>query len=766
MLREKMPPIGLPARWAPAFVTIILALTTPVLLGQDKPDPLVNREAMWPAPTAADWKRPCLITFQRNWEDAQAVSKETGKPILVCVNMDGEIASEHYAGIRYRDPKIAALYDPYVCVIASVYRHTPRDYDDQGHRILCPRFGSVTCGEHIAIESTLYERFFDGERVAPRHVGVELDGKEIYDVYYAFDTDSVFKAISDGIEGRPAPKPVVRGDRTLVEKVGSRDIKDRIEVEEAYKNGDHATRLSLLEAAIQNPDAAPVDLLRLALFGLDVEQMGQLGRTALTKANSKEAVKLINEALAFQMERKDRDALIGALERLGDLSPRARMMATVHKGLGKRSSVIDVEAWSRPGGGEYAGVDKSESTGAPGEAAATGSAALESRLNNQSVVFESNDGGEHLDLAEAFLASAHEQSDGDEEYVRLLFTDARRTARKAEELGASGWRLDAILSLSADYFGDKKEAYARAEAAVSAMPPGEQGPNALGVLDLFADSRRKAIADAVRGKKDWASWSKAFQGTEDWLTDLHAAYTAIARHPLASDAHVVTHYDFLVLISAKGQSAKVLEDGIGRFPNSWALHDRLRGRVLRERGHEKLQSYYDELLQDEDAPVQIEWYAGYASIVAAEFHRRRGEVDEALAAYDEAIAHYERWIEPNRDSRATADHYVALALAGRARIAMEREDFDTALAELLASFERCPEAAATLDGLNISPADTSRTLLARLKQQNRHDLVEELERARGKLDPELLRPPAYERSGPSRPGRGRGPWRRGRSGGG
>jgi len=708
-----------------ALVIIIFCLSIPLALGQDQPDPLVDREKMWYAPTAEDWKRPCLITFQRNWEDAQAVSKETRKAILVCVNMDGEIASEHYAGIRYRDPKIAALYQPYVCVIASVYRHTPRDYDDQGRRILCPRFGSVTCGEHIAIESTLYKRFFDGERVAPRHVGVELDGKEIYDVYYAFDTDSVFQAISDGIEGRPAPKPVVRGDRTLIEKVGSRDIKDRTAVEEAYQNGDRSLRLSLLEAAIQNPAAAPVDLLRLALFGLDVEQMGQLGRTALAKANSKEAVKLINEALSFQMESKDRTALIGALERLGDVSPRARMMATVHKGLSNRSGVIDVEAWSR-------------ATGHSEE-----SPELESRIHNQDKVFESNDAAQHLELAEAFLASANEQSDADEEYVRCLFTDAQRTALKAEELGMYGWRLNAIVSLAADYFGDKKEAHARAEAAVNLMPPGEQSPNALGVLGLFADARRKAIADAVRGKKDWASWSKAFQGTEEWLTDLHAAYSAIARHPLAVDAHVVTHYDFLTLISASGQAALVLEEGIARFPNSWPLHDRLRGRILRERGHEKLEEFYEEMLKKPDVPVHIEWYAGYAAIVAAEFNRRRGEVDEALAAYERAIAHYDRWIEPNADVRATADHYVALAIAGRARIALQREDYDTALAELLASFERNPDAAGTLDGLNISPADTARTLLARLTEQNRNDLIEKLQTALGKLDPELLKPPAY-----------------------
>ena len=104
----------------------------------------VSREEMWFAPTEEDWARPCLITWQRTWEDAQQVAKETGKPILICVNMDGEIASEHYAGVRYRQAEIAALYAPYVTVMASVYRHTPRDHDEEGGRIQCPRFGGVT----------------------------------------------------------------------------------------------------------------------------------------------------------------------------------------------------------------------------------------------------------------------------------------------------------------------------------------------------------------------------------------------------------------------------------------------------------------------------------------------------------------------------------------------------------------------------------------------------------------------------------------------
>ena len=179
--------------------------------------------------------------------------------------MDGEIASEHYAGVRYRQPEIATLYEPYVCVIASVYRHTPRDYDEQGQRILCPRFGSVTCGEHIAIEPVLYEKFFDGKRIAPRHIGVELDGKEMYDVYYAWDTDTIFNNAARTASRTGRTSAARRARRPLARRAG-REPRQRgpDAVETAYQQGDAAQRRSLLEAALAHGGAAPVDLLRLA----------------------------------------------------------------------------------------------------------------------------------------------------------------------------------------------------------------------------------------------------------------------------------------------------------------------------------------------------------------------------------------------------------------------------------------------------------------------------------------------------------------------
>ena len=95
----------------------------------------------------------------------------------------------------------------------------------------------------------------------------ELSGGEQYDVYYAFDTESVFATVKDGIANRaPVDPEMNRGDRSLFERVASRETLDRLEIEAAYRGGDKVVRRKLLEAAGSYKDVPQVDLLRLALF--------------------------------------------------------------------------------------------------------------------------------------------------------------------------------------------------------------------------------------------------------------------------------------------------------------------------------------------------------------------------------------------------------------------------------------------------------------------------------------------------------------------
>jgi tetratricopeptide (TPR) repeat protein len=684
---------------------------------------------MWPAADAAGWAKPVLLTWQRTWDDAVAVAKETKRPILVCINMDGEIASEHYAGVRYRSEEIAPLYEPYVLVIASVYRHNPRDHDDEGRRIPCPRFGGVTCGEHIAIEPVIYEKFCDGQRIAPRHILVEVDGKETFDVFYRNDTASVFEDIKKAIADRPPlpPRPV-RSDRPVVERVASREVTDRLAVEAAYAKADPAARKALLEAAVKHPEAAPLDLLRLAVFGLDVEA-SRTARQALAKVDDPAATTLVADALRVPMDAAERQALIAALDRLGGRSELAKWLAVLHKGLGARSSAVDPAAWAA-GAGAGAGTS-SPVDEAPSARVMFAASAAKARPD---------DPAPRLDLAEASLAVAQQASRpdvADRRLARLVaraaFEDARRFGLEAERLGAKGWRLDAVLALAAYHGGDVEEGYARAAAAAKALPAGEGSFESMAVLTIFAEGRWYRMKKAVKEKKEFPP---------EWLADVNAAYAILLKHPWGTDGQVLWHEDTLDWLGAHEQAERVLREGLARFRDSEGLHERLRQRTMRRRGvggAGGLEATYDAMAKAEGASPSLPWFAGLASSAVADQRRRRGAYDEATAAYGRAIAHFDRATAATPWRKEAADRAAALAHAGRARVALQTQADDAALAEILAAFARSPSSATTTDGMGITPLETAQSLLARLKAANRADAAARLDAAIAALDPESLR---------------------------
>ncbi len=690
------------------------------------PERTAWRESMWAAPTAQDWEKPCLLRFQRTWDDAVAVAREEGRPILVCINMDGEIASEHYAGVRYRQPEIAALYEPYVCVIASVYRHNPRDHDDEGRRVLCPRFGSVTCGEHIAIEPTIFEKFCDGQRVAPRHICVELDGKETYDVFYANDTASVFQAVREGISKRPPlPARAVRGDRPVLERVASREASDRTAVETAYAAGDAAARRAILDAAAARADVAPLDLLRLAVFGLDPD-FSRSARRALASVETPAATDLVAEALRVPMDAAERDALLAALRRLGAKSELARWLAVVHQGLAGPSQAVDVERWgSKPvegeappalaeGGDLYAGVEGKEG------------AAKARPLDPQA----------RLDAAEAALRLSlepRENLSSDPKLARVfargMLGAAKRGALEAERLGATGWRVNAVAALAAYYAGETTEAFERAALAVADLPPGDGTWTSMAVLTVFAEGRWRAMRKAVKEKTDFPP---------QWLTDVNAAYAVLLRHPMGTPGQVLWHQDTLDWLGAVAQATAVLERGLTRFPDSPEIHARMRQYVLSRKGPAGLEATYDRLAKVDAPSPGLPYWAGLAATAAAESHRRGGGPPPPHAPDHRPPPPPHPQAPPPPPPAPPPPAAIALALAGRARVALEGGDLERALAEILASFERSHASAGTRDGMGMTPAETALMLLPRLRDAKSDRAATRLEVAISRLDPELL----------------------------
>ncbi len=722
------PPSPAPARPAGSERS---AAQDPAPAAQDPAAP--TREQIWFSPSAQDWQKPCLIDWQRSFEDALDVSHRTKRPILVCVNMDGEIASEHYAGVRYRQPETARLFEPYVCVIASVYRHTPRDYDNDGSRIPCPRFGTVTCGEHIAIEPQLYERFFEERRVAPRHIMLEAGARESYDVYYALDTGSVLRTIEEGITKREqALPPRVEHDLPLAERLQSRDAKDRAFIERTWREATPEDRRALLARMRSSDGAVQLDVLRMALAGFDLEQVGA-ARGVLSGLNeqaySEPAVDLLAEALSMPMTEQEREQLLATLARWGPLSMRARTLENVHRSLVKTSAAVDVERWTRELPTSAPNADASKDAYRQSADWSVGLSETERRLQR-----DSEDVAARTVLATKFLDAMLDPQTprGARELYRA---DCRRNAEQALALGGSGFDLHAALAVTADQEGRREEALEHALRALESNPSEGVGARAVAVLEIVGRQRARQVQRAWREKREWPA---------EWMADLNSAYEVLARHPLGRVDHVCAQVDFLTWIGAKAGALAALERGMQRFPGAGELHERLRWRILRDQGVDALIPHYEQLGAAHPEWPDLDWFKGYAALIQAEHERRERKPDAAGASYAHSQAAFQRAIDARAEVGPSAQHYIALAQAGLARMAFERGENERAAQLLLSSWQESRSSAGALDGLGLSSVATAKALLDGAGPAGA-EWAQRLAAALERLDPSALEPPEFER---------------------
>lgn len=284
------------------------------------------------------------IRWQRNLEDALAISSAEGRPILVAVNMDGESASERIVRERYRDPAWVALTRPFVCLVASVFRHAPRDHDDSGRRIECPRLGEVTCGEHIALEPILYDRFLGGQRISPRHALVLPSGEKAFDLFLLFDLRELDRKLAEAGTKAPPPGPAdppafLPGDFTLnieehrrlrLEQASARRHRDRLAFESRFPVFFSSSTEDVMVAALRNAgEAGALEALRLVLGGMrwmDLRWVQAASDAGLAAG----ATRILRE----QIERPDRararspywHCLLRPLARLDGKSPGTRSL--------------------------------------------------------------------------------------------------------------------------------------------------------------------------------------------------------------------------------------------------------------------------------------------------------------------------------------------------------------------------------------------------------------------------------------------------------
>jgi tetratricopeptide (TPR) repeat protein len=663
------------------------------------------------SPSSAEFEKPPLIAWQRNLDDALAEVAATGKPLLICVNMDGEIACDQLAARNYRNAEFAALTDGFVPVIASPARHNESDYDADGQRIPCPRFGRVICSEHIDIEPILYRAYFAGERVAPRHLAVTPEGETIFDLYLLNRLRRIDESLKK--HGMPSAAPTARGEALPLD---SADAADRSLVEDAFAVMPEEAQIELLEELGELPVRHP-ELQRLAIFS-DSKQLRRAGIESLSRAPSLLAVNFFERACDEAEELGGLEGLIQALAALAaEDHEEAKRIFLTRKGLASTSRIVNLDAWTEAlvedPGRPAAMLSRSELETLDGKLEA---------LERRSRQYPS-DGELQLEIAATNmrygliqLSNGHNPS--------LLFQDALSAAERAEKRGAARGLALAYQSWSLYFMGDVDPAGQAAEQALPELLSIAESPLSAEILGIFASYRTRALYDAMRRGNDWSA---------DWVADIHSAYRALALHGAGRVDQAAAHIDWLVYLNAFAQEGLAVEQALARFPRDPDVQECWRRRLLREEGPAGLITGYQRISPAPGEEGNFNWFAGYASLVAAEQFAQGGQALEAMDAYGQSIILFERSVQAEPSFKNNANHFMALALAGRARMAMGAESFEAAVGDVCAALARRPDSAEEIDGLGNTPLGTALLLAKALADQRLKELARSLKNRASEL---------------------------------
>ena len=211
--------------------------------------------------------------------------------------------------------------------------------------------------------------------------------------------------------------------------------------------------------------------------------------------------------------------------------------------------------------------------------------------------------------------------------------------------------------------------------------------------------------DAMQRELEWPA---------SWITDTAAAHRVLITTPTSTETHFAAFLDFLSAIQAWGPQPEVLRRGLARFPASAKLHEYLRLITLADYGAQALEDVYAAMESPPGYEPHINWFAGLASLVAAERQAENRHPEAAIAAYRRSVQRFEWSIRGAEGFAPSASHYICLALAGRARLHADAADWVEAIETIEAAFAANPDAVRQKDGLGQTPrehADAIRSTL-------------------------------------------------------
>lgn len=630
------------------------------------------------------------IEWQRTLTDALAVQQATGQPLLIVVNSAGEVFNDRFRTQTYGSAAFRELTRGYVCLIASPDRHNERDHDALGNRIECPAFPGCTCGEHIAIEPELFERYFKGDRWAPRHIGVSPAGEILFDRYQDRSMQTAIDAVTKH-RGRPEAAAVPKSVTALLQR---RDAAARRALESMYRTSRDAAILT----AAGEADNAPFGVIRMALRAEHDDEC-ERGAATLAKISTPTELADLQDALA-----RSRNAapLLAAIERLAkNDEAAARLLAHVDTDDATIGSYWQVD-WQDP---DYEIWQRE---------------AVEAELDRCEQILrdEPHDHTTRLRQAIAQLAFAHVLMATGGKGVDFWLEDARNTAARIPDadLQPAAWAVEATATWL-------RNDAARTEPAVAKALAGRRGavaPNAWLATRFF-----EVIAQLdTRAAYARASDPKAVLQPE--VARTRAVVRALTGSRWTAEAPLLTAIGLLEYAGLRGAARDFLDAAVQRFGSSATVHERWRARVMADHGAETMRRAAAELAAPAADRATGAWFAGYAALVAAEQHVRDERRALAVTAYTDSIERLASSVERNAAYADSANHFAALALSGRAHLHHAAGDGKAAVADLLRGNELRAATADSKDGLGRTPRGIATRIKQALEADGRDELAAQL----------------------------------------
>jgi HEAT repeat protein len=205
------------------------------------------------------------VEWMGNWDEAFALARKTGRPVMVCINSkDGEQANERAAKATYRDPWFVPLSGRFVMIVVSTRKH--------GGVVGCPRFGKVTCDQHLACWKKLREHHgkefllpgTTDEMISPQHAWFAPDGRLLHRKEYELSRDDLLRRMRSVLaelgqqtgpeeKRRTSSAPMDDADRAQLERLRTGNAKTRWAalgtLLAAEKVDVHAALLKLLKSS-------------------------------------------------------------------------------------------------------------------------------------------------------------------------------------------------------------------------------------------------------------------------------------------------------------------------------------------------------------------------------------------------------------------------------------------------------------------------------------------------------------------------------------